>query len=140
MYDLKQVMLMSALSERTVRRHLKEGLLKGKKIGGIWRFTESDVINYINEDSTKQSKSKHILNLMIDTYHGVKGGESMIVIPIKKTTPKALKALSLEVSQYQSPFTFDAKTTGDKHIITFKGSLEDTKKLVDYIKSHFEQI
>jgi len=130
-------MAISALSERTVRRHLKAGLLKGKKIGGIWRFSEEDVMHYINEDSTKKSKNKHILNLMIDTYYGVKGGESMIVIPIKKTTPRALKALSLEVSQYQRPFTFDAKVSGDKTIITFKGCLEDTKKLIEYIESHF---
>lgn len=139
MYDLKQLMMMVNMPERTIRRHLKLGVLKGKKIGGVWRFTETDVLNYIQEDSIKKSMDKQTLNIIIDTYYGVKGSDPLIIIPIKKTTKLALSKLSLEVSTYASPFTFDVKPSGDKHIITFKGTKEDTAKLLDYVKNHFEE-
>lgn len=43
MYNLKEVMKMSKMGERTLRRYLKEGILEGSKIGGVWRFSEKQI-------------------------------------------------------------------------------------------------
>jgi len=47
-YKISDLMTMFNLSERTIRRHLREGILKGKKIGGSWRFDEKDISEYLD--------------------------------------------------------------------------------------------
>lgn len=47
--DIKQVQEMLHLSERTVFRLIKTGKLKGFKAGREWRFEESDIENFIQE-------------------------------------------------------------------------------------------
>ncbi|MEC9485365.1 MAG: helix-turn-helix domain-containing protein [Candidatus Izemoplasma sp.] len=42
-YTLKDIMEITRLSERTIRRYLKQGKLNGDKIGKEWRFQEEDV-------------------------------------------------------------------------------------------------
>ena len=54
MYVLKDLMDITQLSERTLRRYLEQGLLQGTKVGGSWRFSEDDVKRFI--DSQKFSK------------------------------------------------------------------------------------
>lgn len=49
LYTVKDVALMTGLTERTIRNYIKDGRLKGKKIGVQWRFTEED-INRLFED------------------------------------------------------------------------------------------
>ncbi|MFP4287492.1 MAG: helix-turn-helix domain-containing protein [Candidatus Izemoplasmataceae bacterium] len=139
MYELKDIMMMFNIPERTIRRHLKLGLLKGSKVGGIWRFTEEDIMTYTKLDSMKQTINKQTLHLIIDTYNGVKGSDLVIIIPIKKTTKIKLAALSLEVSTFKHPFTFDLKLEGSKHIITFKGDNSDAVTLINYVENHFEK-
>ena len=43
MYTLKELAIMSSLTERTLRSYLKMGILGGKKEDGIWRFDEADI-------------------------------------------------------------------------------------------------
>ncbi len=50
-YTLQDLMTMTQLSERTLRRYLKSGYLQGKKIGGTWRFSEADLKHFFNEQS-----------------------------------------------------------------------------------------
>ena len=61
LYTVKDVALMTGLTERTIRNYIKDGRLKGKKIGVQWRFTEED-INRLFEDenvSNKITESNH---------------------------------------------------------------------------------
>jgi excisionase family DNA binding protein len=55
--DIKQVQEMLHLSERTVFRLIKSGDLKGFKAGREWRFEESDMENFIQEQREKATKS-----------------------------------------------------------------------------------
>ncbi|HHY69020.1 MAG TPA: helix-turn-helix domain-containing protein [Firmicutes bacterium] len=43
LYTVKDVALMTGLTERTIRNYIKNGKLQGKKIGAQWRFTEDDI-------------------------------------------------------------------------------------------------
>ncbi len=57
-YTLQELISMTNLSERTLRRYLKSGYLQGKKVGGSWRFSESDVKHFFNEQSMMDDLSK----------------------------------------------------------------------------------
>lgn len=48
------------VTTRTIRNYLKEGRLKGKKIGGQWRFTAEEVSNFTGHDR-KESLIHHFL-------------------------------------------------------------------------------
>ncbi len=50
-YTLKDLIEMTKLSERTLRRYLESGLLTGAKVGGTWRFTEGQVKDLFNAQS-----------------------------------------------------------------------------------------
>ena len=53
-YNLNQAAMITGLTARTLRNHLKQGLLQGEKIDGNWRFTEEALDKYIADPSVKQ--------------------------------------------------------------------------------------
>ncbi|MCF7927218.1 MAG: helix-turn-helix domain-containing protein, partial [Candidatus Izimaplasma sp.] len=42
-YTLKDIIKITNLSERTIRRYLSDGKLEGYKMGGEWRFTKEQI-------------------------------------------------------------------------------------------------
>jgi len=48
LYTVEEIAEMTSLTTRTIRNYLKDGILKGRKIGGQWRFTEEDVKNFMD--------------------------------------------------------------------------------------------
>ena len=49
-YTIKQVAYIFSVTERTVNNWMKEGKLKGKKIGGKWRFTKEELERFVKAD------------------------------------------------------------------------------------------
>ena len=43
LYTVEDVAQRTGLTDRTIRNYLKDGKLRGKKIGGQWRFTADDI-------------------------------------------------------------------------------------------------
>ncbi len=43
LYTVEDVANRTGLTDRTIRNYLRDGKLKGKKIGGQWRFTVDDI-------------------------------------------------------------------------------------------------
>jgi excisionase family DNA binding protein len=60
LYTVDDVAKFTNLTTRTIRNYLKEGTLKGKKIGGQWRFTMQNITELLNDSNAKIE--------MIDTY------------------------------------------------------------------------
>ena len=48
LYTVDEVAQMTRLTSRTIRNYIKRGLLRGKKIGGQWRFSQSDIENLMS--------------------------------------------------------------------------------------------
>ncbi len=48
LYTVDAVAEILSVTPRTVRNYLKDGTLKGRKVGGQWRFTKEDVLVLIN--------------------------------------------------------------------------------------------
>ena len=46
-YTLKETGERLHLSETTIRKYLKNGRLKGTKLGKVWRISESDVAEFL---------------------------------------------------------------------------------------------
>lgn len=54
-YNLNQVALMTGLTTRTLRNHLKQGVLQGEKIDGNWSFTEEELDQYFSDPVVRQA-------------------------------------------------------------------------------------
>ena len=71
-YALSDVMTMTNLSERTLRRHIGNGLLMGRKIGGVWRFSEENLKAYFNKgemiDTIKDEAGKAVKRFLKRDY------------------------------------------------------------------------
>jgi len=51
---LKEVAIYLKLTEKTAYRLVAEGKLPGFKVGGSWRFKQSDIENWIEHNKTSQ--------------------------------------------------------------------------------------
>lgn len=71
MFTLKEVMEMSNIPERTIRRHIKLGLLKGEQLGGTWRFSEEDLTNYFTTSIFKQNQNNIKYHEVFDALNGI---------------------------------------------------------------------
>ncbi len=54
-YNLNQVAMITGLTTRTLRNHLKLGLLKGEKTDGSWIFTEEALDAYWADPSVRRA-------------------------------------------------------------------------------------
>lgn len=55
LYTVENIAEMTGLTSRTIRNYLSSGKLKGRKVGGQWRFTQDDVGAFMNTTDMHQS-------------------------------------------------------------------------------------
>ncbi len=62
LYTVEDVAKITGLTTRTIRNYLKDGRLKGLKVGAQWRFTEQNIKDLFEEqgvsDSMKEAKNQ----------------------------------------------------------------------------------
>jgi len=71
LYTVEDIANMTSLTTRTIRNYLKDGLLKGKKIGGQWRFTEEDIKNLMDNGDFAKNISNKNREDVLDFLNGV---------------------------------------------------------------------
>ena len=64
-YNLNQVAMITGLTTRTLRNHLKQGLLKGEKIDGNWSFSEEELDEYIADPFKKTNRICTIMDFPV---------------------------------------------------------------------------
>ncbi len=70
-YNLNELAMISSFTTRSLRMFLKEGLLEGEKIDGVWRFTEEEIEAFLSQSAVRKSmQSKHntlVLDFLLNT-------------------------------------------------------------------------
>ena len=64
MYNLKDLSMITGLTDRTLRNYLNDGILLGEKRDGVWRFTEEQIGAFLENPYVKpaiQAKRNAIL-------------------------------------------------------------------------------
>ena len=54
-YPIQDIAGMTGLNERTIRSYLADGLLKGEKTDGAWRFTAEQFGDFLRQDMVRAS-------------------------------------------------------------------------------------
>ncbi len=137
MYILNDVMEMLDISERTVRRHLKVGVLTGTKEKGKWSFSDEDIEKYFDHYvvdgiiklKTAKNFEEYSRGLSIHsklTFYS----EDIYDYDMKK-----VKRLSKEVSALGGPMDFKVKSWKSHVNVTYYGTKENILKVINLIDS-----
>lgn len=66
LYTVADVAELTGLTSRTIRNYLKDGTLRGRKIGVQWRFTEEDIERLFSEVDAAGQKVLHPQDVILD--------------------------------------------------------------------------
>ncbi|HPE35645.1 MAG TPA: helix-turn-helix domain-containing protein [Spirochaetales bacterium] len=139
MFTLKDLATMTQLTTRTLQNHLKEGLLKGSKIGRSWRFTDEDIKRYLDQSMTqgflRETLDRQISSFMNKDQEGV-----LTVLKLgQKTGSRLIASVADFISQNVSDglVTYKAFFDPAKELaeITIIASLERTLQITQFIAS-----
>lgn len=136
MYDLKQLIEMFEIPERTIRRHIKSGLLIGEKKKNKWFYSEEDIKKYLdNPEVSKTIRNKSIIG-MNDYFYGFSKNSNDICLikHIKGMNPRMLKNFSSFINNSKKPFKFSLTPLGMSHTMIFIGDITDALNVLNFIK------
>jgi len=68
---VEDIAKMTSMTTRTIRNYLKDGILKGRKIGGQWRFTEEDIKNFMDSGKFTEEHNIQLKQDILDFIDGV---------------------------------------------------------------------
>lgn len=71
LYTVEEIAKMTSMTTRTIRNYIKDGLLKGRKIGGQWRFTEEDIKNLMDNGTYREDYFSNLKQDVLDFIDGV---------------------------------------------------------------------
>jgi excisionase family DNA binding protein len=71
LYTVEDIAKMTSLTSRTIRNYLKDGSLKGQKIGGQWRFTMDNIKQLFSNSAFLTDISGHRKQQVLDFIDGV---------------------------------------------------------------------
>ena len=71
LYTVEDIAQMTSLTSRTIRNYLKDGSLKGRKIGGQWRFTQQDIEKLMENGEFAGAVSQQTRRDVLDFLDGV---------------------------------------------------------------------
>lgn len=71
LYTVEEIAKITSLTTRTIRNYLRTGILKGRKIGGQWRFTNEDFMSFLNADGVDREMQNAIRQDVVDFLDGV---------------------------------------------------------------------
>lgn len=98
MYTVEEIAEMTSLTSRTIRNYMKKGLLKGRKIGGVWRFTDRDIEDLFNQSAfinkISESNKQYVYDFLDNKNHSDSNSTDICTI-IDYYCNSKKKALSL---------------------------------------------
>lgn len=110
MYTIKDLALMSGLTERTLRNYLQMGVLKGEKIDGVWQFSMEQIEDFWATDYAKAAIKTNRKALLFDYLRNP---------PEDKNTMCAVMNFPKENWKKVSNFFCDAVSKGKNLQMTF---------------------
>ena len=132
-YTIGQVVMMTGLTDRTIRNYLSLGFLDGEKQDGQWRFTAEQLEAFMRHPSVKPSisakKNALIFDFLADTYNQEKEACLVLSIP-KEDKTAAMTFFCKEISEgdYQDiRFSYDGFEHSGRIIL--RGSFSDVLRL-----------
>lgn len=147
LYTVEDIANMASLSSRTIRNYLKDGSLKGRKIGGQWRFTMKDIEGLFNNSSFSKEISSINKQDVIDFIDGVTDFSGSIqictivdyycegILEAKKMCDKLIAIVNNNENEFQTAkFNYEYIETESKARFTLFGTPDYIGKVIALLK------
>ncbi len=134
-YVLQHLVLMTGLTDRTLRNYIAAGILKGEKINGLWHFTpeqvESFMVNPMVRPSILAKNNGLVYDFLLDT--GKRQPGACIILDIPEGDRKTIgEFFCYRISQGEFQnihFSFDR--VGKQIRVILKGDASEVLCLVN---------
>lgn len=147
-YTVDDVAMMTGLTSRTIRTYIKDGVLRGKKVGVQWRFTEAEVKELFKDKKVERevadAKNKLIYNFLEKREADTERSCMVVDCPLKSEAEeeKLSEELMEFINSYQwgSDFQFSYQLFKDEKIARFiiSGALKEVLKIIHIINNFTE--
>jgi len=132
MYTIKDVALMSGLTDRTLRNYLKMGILVGEKKDGIWYFTDEQVQDFMQNRYARaaiEAGRNAVLYDFLQSYD-MQENTACIVLHLPKEKPLAVSSFFCRAvcNRKGVKMTFDHDKGRNKVILV--GSLQTVHEII----------
>lgn len=134
-YLISHLVLITGLTDRTLRSYIASGILQGEKIGGLWHFTPEQVDAFVRHPAVRPSilakQNALVYDFLLDTQKAE--GEVCMVLDIPGADRKALAeyfCYKISHGDYHNlRFAFDGVTQVPR--ILLSGRTEEILSLVN---------
>lgn len=147
LYTMEDVAKITSLSVRTIQNHLKTGILRGRTIGGQWRFTATDIQEMMNsilpESETAKEQKKAVANFMDGTAAESKDGAQICMIVDLYISSEAAEKKSTQIQHVLESasdqiettyYTYDYNSDEGKARFVLFASAQVISKIMRYLK------
>ncbi len=136
MYKISDLTTMLDLSERTVRRHLQNGILYGSKVKGRWNFSDDDISNYLNSNELKEITKLKIIKNYSDFSKGHFSIDtaSMASVNLNDISESDLRGLTMKLCTNEEVFDFKCIKVSGHHHLTFYGSFHGVRRFLELVE------
>jgi len=132
-YVIGHIVMITGLTDRTIRNYIADGTLKGEKINGVWHFTPEAVEEFTQNPSVRlavQAKNKGLVyDFMLNDFK--KEDEACIILDLPDADRKAVMehfAYKINNGSYTNiNFSFEGYTKTPRVIL--RGKLEDVLEI-----------
>lgn len=140
-YLISHLVMITGLTDRTIRNYISSGILQGEKINGLWHFTPEQVDAFISHPAVRPSiqAKQHavIYDFLLD--HKKKECESCFILDLPGGDKKEIAeyfCYRINNEPFQKiHFSFDGMNGVPRVILT--GNTDEVLKLVnDYRREH----
>ncbi len=133
-YSISDIAKLTKLTDRTIRNYLANGSLKGKKIGGQWRFSQNDVRGLFSDDKFGDDMKAKTEKAIISYYNNNTSFDTdntcCNIIDIKIESKEARKEMFAKIKEIE-------KDDNKKEQISF---IDDNGKIKMVIIASFDYI
>ncbi|MDR7856633.1 helix-turn-helix domain-containing protein [Tissierella sp.] len=143
LYTVEDIAKMTGLTSRTIRNYLKDGKLKGKKIGVQWRFTEENISELFNDKDFSNSVDEAKNQIVIDFIKNKEAKDinicSIIDYPcesydkIEDLSKKLLEVVNLRKKTGHITYSFQFQEEYKKARFIITGEVEGVQEILDIL-------
>ena len=136
-YTINHIALITGLTSRTIRNHMKQGLLEGEMINGVWHFTAEQVCAFMSHPAVAPSIRARRNALIYDflSDEKKKSGEmcSMFDVPASLYEANILSEFFCHAinSDYPEEVQFAFSFNGTHARVILKGSVNTVLDLLN---------
>ena len=132
---INHLVLLTGLTDRTIRSYISSGVLQGEKINGLWHFTDEQVENFIRHPAVRPSilakQNALVYDFLLDTKKS--GCETCMILDLPgKNRKEVAEYFAYRINNedfHNIHFAFDGVPSVPRIIL--KGATAEVLRLVN---------